>query len=116
MFGKKLVIFREGGGGGTPFTENSAKIINLIIEPFPKTGQKYLRGIFNSTRFFHFCKTERNISFHFHTAATEKDPDTENARREVHMKTENYEKDILENFLELMVNVNEYQPIFDIYK
>ena len=28
---------RRGGGGegGTPFTENSAKIINLIFEPFP---------------------------------------------------------------------------------
>ena len=34
---KKLIIFREGGvGGGTPFAENSAKIINLIFEPFPK--------------------------------------------------------------------------------
>ena len=33
---KKLIIFREGGeGGGDPFTENSAKIINLIFEPFP---------------------------------------------------------------------------------
>ena len=34
---KKLIIFREGGvgGGGTPFAENSAKIINLIFEPFP---------------------------------------------------------------------------------
>ena len=32
------------------------------------------------------------------------------------MKAENYEKDTLENFLELMVNVNEYQSIFDIYK
>ena len=36
--------------------------------------------------------------------------------REAPMKAENYEKDILENFLELMVNVNEYQSIFDIYK
>ena len=34
MFGKRLVIFRKGGGG-TPFTENSTKIINLIFEPFP---------------------------------------------------------------------------------
>ena len=58
----------------------------------------------------------QNISFHFHTSATEKDPDTENAMREAPMKAENYEKDILENFLELMVNVNEYQSIFYIYK
>ena len=28
---KKLIIFREGGGGGTPIAENSAKIINLIF-------------------------------------------------------------------------------------
>ena len=37
-FEKKLIIFREGGvgaEGGTPFAENSAKIINLIFEPFP---------------------------------------------------------------------------------
>ena len=35
---KKLIIFREGGvGGGTPFAENSAKIINLIFEPFPNS-------------------------------------------------------------------------------
>ena len=35
---EKLIIFREGGGGGGgyPFAENSAKIINLIFEPFPK--------------------------------------------------------------------------------
>ena len=32
---KKLIIFHEGGVGGTPFAENSAKIINLIFEPFP---------------------------------------------------------------------------------
>ena len=33
-----LIIFREGGrGGGYPFAENSAKIINLIFEPFPKS-------------------------------------------------------------------------------
>ena len=32
--GEKLIIFRKGGGG-YPFTENSAKIINLIFEPFP---------------------------------------------------------------------------------
>ena len=25
----------RGDGGGTPFAENSAKIINLIFEPFP---------------------------------------------------------------------------------
>ena len=35
FFGKKLTIFREGGVGGTPFAENSAKIIHLIFEPFP---------------------------------------------------------------------------------
>ena len=39
FFGKKLIIFRErgveGGWGGTPFAENSAKIINSIFEPFP---------------------------------------------------------------------------------
>ena len=33
--GKKLIIFREGGGG-YPLAENSVKIINLIFEPFPK--------------------------------------------------------------------------------
>ena len=31
---KKLIIFMDGG---TPFAENSAKIINLIFEPFPKS-------------------------------------------------------------------------------
>ena len=35
IFGKNFIIFREGGMGGTPFAENSAKIINLIFEPFP---------------------------------------------------------------------------------
>ena len=34
-FWKKLIFFREGGVGGTNFTENSAKIINLIVELFP---------------------------------------------------------------------------------
>ena len=34
--GKHLIILRKGGmGGGYPFTENSARIINLIFEPFP---------------------------------------------------------------------------------
>ena len=33
---KKLIIFREGGMGGFPFAENSAKIIYLIFEPFPQ--------------------------------------------------------------------------------
>ena len=30
--GKKIIIFRKGGGV-TPFAENSAKIINLILNP-----------------------------------------------------------------------------------
>ena len=37
-FWKKINYFpRRGGGGegGTPFAENSAKITNLIFEPFP---------------------------------------------------------------------------------
>ena len=29
------VIFFHKGGGGTPFAEDSAKIIYLIFEPFP---------------------------------------------------------------------------------
>ena len=32
---KKINYFPRRGGGGTPFAENSAKIINLIFEPFP---------------------------------------------------------------------------------
>jgi len=32
--GEKLIIFREGERG-YPFSENSAKITNLIFEPFP---------------------------------------------------------------------------------
>ena len=32
--GKKLIIFTDGGYP-PPFPENSAKIINLIFEPFP---------------------------------------------------------------------------------
>ena len=32
---EKLIIFREGGGGGYPFAENSAKMINLIFATFP---------------------------------------------------------------------------------
>ena len=32
--GKKLIIFREGGGG-TPLAENFAKIINFFFDPFP---------------------------------------------------------------------------------
>ena len=32
---KKLIIFMDGGYP-PPFAENSAKIINLIFEPFPK--------------------------------------------------------------------------------
>ena len=35
IFGKKIIFFCEGGVGGTPFAENSAKIIILIFEPFP---------------------------------------------------------------------------------
>ena len=38
--GKKFIIFREGGVGVTPFAENSAKIISLIFEPFPKPNLK----------------------------------------------------------------------------
>ena len=45
----------------------------------------------------------------------EEDPETENAMREALVKAEKYEKDTLENFLELMVS-KEYQSIFDIYK
>ena len=43
--GGKLIIFREGwrGGGGYPFAENSAKIINLIFEPFPYQYTEKLR-------------------------------------------------------------------------
>ena len=33
--GKKIIIFTDGGYLPPPFTENSAKIINLIFEPFP---------------------------------------------------------------------------------
>ena len=32
--GKKIIIFTDGGYP-PPFAENSAKIINLIFEPFP---------------------------------------------------------------------------------
>ena len=35
VVGKKLISFCERGMGGTPFAENSAKIINLIFEPVP---------------------------------------------------------------------------------
>ena len=45
----------------------------------------------------------------------EEDPEMENAMREAVMKAEKYEKDALENFLELMVS-KEYHSIFDIYK
>ena len=45
----------------------------------------------------------------------EEDPEMENAMREALMKAEKYEKDALENFLELMVS-KEFQSIFDIYK
>ena len=45
----------------------------------------------------------------------EEDPETENAMREALVKAEKYEKEALENFLELMVS-KEYQSIFDIYK
>ena len=45
FFGKKLIIFRKGGvGGGTLFTENSAKLINLIFEPFPYPVETFLTG------------------------------------------------------------------------
>ena len=33
--------------GGTPFAENSAKIINLIFEPFPKPSWKKKLFVFN---------------------------------------------------------------------
>ena len=45
----------------------------------------------------------------------EEDPEMDNAMREAVMKAEKYEKDALENFLELMVS-KEYQLIIDIYK
>ena len=32
---KKLIIFTDGGYPPSTFLENSAKIINLIFEPFP---------------------------------------------------------------------------------
>ena len=39
--GKKLIIFTDGGYP-PPFVENSAKIINLILEPFPnQITEKY---------------------------------------------------------------------------
>ena len=40
--GKKLIIiFTDGGYPLPPFAENSAKIINLIFEPFPKGAYIY---------------------------------------------------------------------------
>ena len=36
MFEKIYHFLRRGDGGGYPFAEKSAKIINLIFEPFPK--------------------------------------------------------------------------------
>ena len=61
----------RGGGGGYPFAENSAKIINLIFEPFPyhkdhfyptkvvfmKKRKYFWRGVFPPT----FLE-EKNIS------------------------------------------------------
>ena len=39
LFGwKKLIIFTDRGYP-SPFAENSAKIINLIFEPFPKVSK-----------------------------------------------------------------------------
>ena len=38
--GKKLIIFTDGGYHPPPFAENSAKIIDLIFEPFPKCISK----------------------------------------------------------------------------
>ena len=37
--GKKLIIFTDGGNLSPSFAENSAKIINLIFEPFPKVSK-----------------------------------------------------------------------------
>ena len=68
MFGKRLVIFRKGGGGGggTPFTENSTKIINLIFEPFPKTGPKYLKGVYSIQQgSLTFAKQKVTLAFTF---------------------------------------------------
>ena len=33
---KKFIFFSKGVGGGYPFAEYSAKIINFIFDPFPK--------------------------------------------------------------------------------
>ena len=35
LWSEKLIIFTDGGYPLPPFAENSAKIINLIFEPFP---------------------------------------------------------------------------------
>ena len=36
---KKSIIFTDGGYLPPPFAEHSAKIINLIFEPFPKVSK-----------------------------------------------------------------------------
>ena len=65
MFGKKLVIFREGGGGD-PFMENSATIINSIFEPFSNNGQKYLKGVYSIQQgAFTFAKQKGTLAFTF---------------------------------------------------
>ena len=44
--GEKLIIFMDGGyPPPPPFAENSAKIINLIFEPFPNIQQKTIDTI-----------------------------------------------------------------------
>ena len=43
---EKLIIFMDGGyPPSPPFAENSAKIINLIFEPFPNIQQKTIDTI-----------------------------------------------------------------------
>ena len=41
--GKKLIILTDGGYPPPPFAENSAKIINLIFEPFPYGIYNYVK-------------------------------------------------------------------------
>ena len=59
--GGKLIISREEGkGGGHPFTENSAKIINLIFEPFPYRERKKLRDALQERKETISCKQSNN--------------------------------------------------------
>ena len=44
---EKINYFPRRGGGGTPFAENSAKIINLIFEPFPYLFVNFSFGLQN---------------------------------------------------------------------